>query len=85
MKKIVLILLIVLTDSCTHIQVERCMIDTVHNNCYCHQYVIERGNVGRVSETETKPIDYCDKFISFSPDDWALLYATFARYFIHDN
>ncbi|MEA2035949.1 MAG: hypothetical protein U9O94_00465 [Nanoarchaeota archaeon] len=82
--KLLLIVVLVLA-SCTNIQVERCMVDTDHFNCYCHEYVIKRGEVGRVSETVIKPLDYCDKFISFSPEDWALIYAQLSRYLVNEN
>jgi len=82
-KVLTTVLLLVLV-SCTNLQVERCQIDTVHFNCYCHDYVIKRGEVGRVSETVTKPLEYCDKFISFSPEDWAVIYAQLSRYLIHE-
>lgn len=50
--------------------VERCalFIESEYvSKCRCHDYDPFKG---RMSESVDRPIEYCHKFIAFSPDDW---------------
>lgn len=58
----------------------RCTINTVDAECYCHKYRISDEYIGRSSETEIFPIEYCDKLIGVPPKDWAVLYELAERY-----
>lgn len=57
--------------------VERCGMFIVkvseslyEGKCRCHDYVVRKGFIGRVSDSRDEPLDYCHKFIGYSPNDW---------------
>jgi len=52
---------------------ERCIITTEFDKCRCHEYLITPNFSGRVSESIDRELEYCDRFIGFSADDWVQL------------
>jgi hypothetical protein len=36
--------------------------------CRCHQYRISHEQIGRVSESENKPLSYCNRFVGFDAE-----------------
>lgn len=53
--------------------------------CRCHQYLVKNGHVGRVSDSVDRPLDYCHKFASFSPDSWVEFVNWFESIFKYVN
>ena len=49
---------------------ERCVISIELNKCRCHQYRVSPEKVGRVSDSVDRPVEYCERFVGFSPDSW---------------
>ena len=57
---------------------ERCFVilnttlDDSH--CRCHMYEWTKDHIGRITESENKPITYCDKMGGFKPDETGRIY-----------
>jgi hypothetical protein len=80
-KLIELMLLTTCLSSCTVFdeRVERCTINVVDKECYCHTYRIGQVAVGRVSDTSIYHLDDCDKLVGVSPSDWVKMYEALRR------
>lgn len=67
--------LITLLMSCTsyETQVERCVISIEFDKCRCHQYQINKDNIGIVGESTDHELEYCDKLVGFRPKEWGTL------------
>jgi hypothetical protein len=80
-KLIELMLLIISLSSCTVFdeRVERCTINVIDKECYCHIYRIGQVAVGRVSDTSVYHLDDCDKLVGVSPSDWVKMYEALRR------
>jgi len=59
--------------------VERCTLNVIEKECYCHMYQISPQYVGKIGETKTYQLEYCDKLVGFQLDDWNDVYEVFIR------
>ena len=48
--------------------------DYYSGHCRCHLYSWSRDGIGRISESENKPLNYCDKMLGFKPKESAIIY-----------
>lgn len=76
MRMILIVPLMIFLSSCQQIPIlkqpfERCVIyleqlgeDTYSGKCRCHQYEITPDNIGRISDSIDKPLNYCDRFVA---------------------
>lgn len=53
--------------------VERCVISTRFQQCRCHDYLISSEKIGRVSESVSHDISYCDNLIGFKEENYVQL------------
>lgn len=60
---------------------ERCLIDTALNLCFCHQYQITKDYIGRTSDTISYPIDHCNEFVSMPVNDFIKIRNAFDEYY----
>lgn len=80
-KSVLIVLSICLSSSCRQFDrtIERCSINVIDGECYCHPYRLAKGNVGRVGNTIVYPIEYCDKLIGVHAKDYDALYEAIIR------
>lgn len=76
MRMIGILLLITFLSGCTSINLaeksdeERCVLSVEFQKCRCHQYRVSASQVGRVSESVDRPIEYCEDLVGFQPKAW---------------
>jgi len=74
-------------------KIERCVIflkeveeDIYSGKCRCHEYEITLDNIGRVSESFDRPLNYCDRYVAFKPSEsWTELRAWFEELIFWEN
>lgn len=84
--KLILMLLLIISSSCQTFPkvkvLERCVISVDSNKCRCHSYQISEKNIGRVSESIDRSIEYCDKLIGFRAESWTELRVWFEEIYL---
>ena len=83
MKMILMMGLMICLDACAFPKfnddkpIERCGLyikkvseSLYEGKCRCHDYIIKKGHIGRVSDSIDHPLEYCHKHISYPPNSW---------------
>ena len=71
LKMSLMILLTISISGCKDdLLVERCPVQVEFQTCRCHDYKITRQFIGRVSDSRDNPLEYCDRHVSFSTEDY---------------
>ena len=92
LKAILMTLLMISLSSCQMPQleapIERCgpFIQKVDENlyqgkCRCHSYQIDEDFIGRISESQDYPLEYCSNSVVFRGDAWTELRTWFEDLF----
>lgn len=85
LSQILILLLTICLSSCDDFPSitpkERCVIVLLpeiptmdESYCRCHLYQWSSENIGRISESVSHPINYCNKLIGFNADDSLAIY-----------
>lgn len=69
--KILMILLIGANCSFPTIKpCEICSISLKNDYCYCALFDLNEGKLTAISESEKKPLEYCNRFVGMSATSW---------------
>ena len=71
MKLLIIFLSLALVGCKNEIVVERCIESQQFQTCRCHPYKISKAQIGRIGDSVDKPIEYCDKRVCFSAEQWS--------------